>query len=122
MAKLKHPISCKALTKPPKDQKPPLFTGGFVPNKPVQNKVYSFDLTKVDALFDVMILQKAIEKPHKLPKPAELKGKQYSKWYNSWNHSTNNCVVFRDVIQDGITAGKLKLVEKPPTMTTNHFP
>ncbi|CAL2246972.1 unnamed protein product [Prunus armeniaca] len=26
MAKLKHPISCKALTKPPKDQKSPPFT------------------------------------------------------------------------------------------------
>ncbi|CAL8167811.1 unnamed protein product [Prunus armeniaca] len=26
MAKLKHPISCKALTKPPRDQKPPPFT------------------------------------------------------------------------------------------------
>ncbi|XP_016649672.1 PREDICTED: uncharacterized protein LOC107881103 [Prunus mume] len=46
MAKLKHPISCKALTKPPKDQKPPPFTGGFVPNKPTQNKVYSFYLNK----------------------------------------------------------------------------
>ncbi|CAL9010827.1 unnamed protein product [Prunus brigantina] len=41
MAKLNHPISCKALTKPP------LFTRGFVPNKPAHNKVYSFDLTKV---------------------------------------------------------------------------
>lgn len=37
-AKLKHPISCKALIKPPKDQKPPPFTGGFVLNKPAQNK------------------------------------------------------------------------------------
>ncbi|CAL2232137.1 unnamed protein product [Prunus armeniaca] len=35
MAKLKHPISCKTLTKPPRDQKPPPFTGGFVPNKPI---------------------------------------------------------------------------------------
>ncbi|CAL8084679.1 unnamed protein product [Prunus armeniaca] len=52
MARLKHSINCKALTKQPKDQKPPPFTGGFVPNKPTQNKVYSFDLTKVDALFD----------------------------------------------------------------------
>ncbi|CAL8086803.1 unnamed protein product [Prunus armeniaca] len=52
MAKLKHLISCKALTKPPKDQKPPPFTGG--------------------------------------------------------------CVVFRDVIQEGITVGRLKLAEKPP--------
>ncbi|CAL2228277.1 unnamed protein product [Prunus armeniaca] len=81
MAKLKHPISCKALTKQPKDQKPPPFTGGFVPNKPTQNKVYSFDLTKVDALFDEMLLQKAIETPHRLPKPEELKGTQYCIWH-----------------------------------------
>ncbi|CAL2277863.1 unnamed protein product [Prunus armeniaca] len=49
-----------------------------------------------------MLLQKAIETPHKLPKPEELKGRQYCKWHNSWNHSTNSCVVFRDVIQEGI--------------------
>ncbi|CAL9000001.1 unnamed protein product [Prunus brigantina] len=122
MAKLKHPISCKALTKPPKDQKPPPFTGGFVPNKPIQNKVYSFDLTKVDALFDEMLLQKAIETPHRMPKPEELKGRQYCRWHNSWNHSTNSCVVFRDVIQEGITAGRLKLAEKSPTVTTDPFP
>lgn len=77
MAKLKHPISCKALTKPPEDQKPPPITGGFVPDIPAQNKVYSFDLTKVDALFDDKLLQKAIETPHRLPKPKELKGRQY---------------------------------------------
>ncbi|CAL2277255.1 unnamed protein product [Prunus armeniaca] len=40
MAKLKHSISCKALTKPPNYQKPPPFIGGFVPNKPAQNKGY----------------------------------------------------------------------------------
>ncbi|CAL9001597.1 unnamed protein product [Prunus brigantina] len=110
MAKLKHPISCKTLTKPPRDQKPPPFTGGFVPNKPTQNKVYSFDLTKVDALFDEMLLHKAIETPHRMPKPEELKGRQYCRWHNSWNHSTNSCVIFRDVIQEGIIAGRLKLV------------
>ncbi|CAL9012722.1 unnamed protein product [Prunus brigantina] len=108
MAKLKHPISCKALTKPPKDQKPPPFTRGFVPNKPIQNKVYFFDLTKVDALFDEMLLQKAIETPHKMPKPEEIKGR--------------HCVVFKDVIQEGIIAGRLKLAEKSPTVTTNPFP
>ncbi|CAL8119173.1 unnamed protein product [Prunus armeniaca] len=77
MEKLNHPISCKALTKPPKHQKPPPFTGGFVPNKLAKNKIYSFDLTKVDALFDEMLLQKAIETSHRLPKPEELRGKQY---------------------------------------------
>ncbi|CAL8105322.1 unnamed protein product [Prunus armeniaca] len=114
MAKFKHPISCKALTNSPKDQKPPPFIGGFVPNKPTQNKVYSFYLTKVDALFDEMLLQKAIETTHRIPKPKELKGRQYCRWHNSWNHSINSCVVFRDVIQEGITAGRLKLAKKPP--------
>ncbi|CAL2229237.1 unnamed protein product [Prunus armeniaca] len=122
MTKLKHPISCKALTKPPKDQKPPLFIGGFVPNKPTQNKVYSFDLTKVDALFDEMLLHKAIVTPHRLSKPEELNDRQYCRWHNSWNHSTNSCVVFMDVIQEGITVGRLKLVEKPPSVTTDPFP
>ncbi|KAI5351011.1 hypothetical protein L3X38_003902 [Prunus dulcis] len=46
IAKLKDLISCKALTKSPKDQKPPPFIGGFVPNKPAQNKVYSFDKSR----------------------------------------------------------------------------
>ncbi|CAL8167850.1 unnamed protein product [Prunus armeniaca] len=122
MAKLKHPISCKALTKPPRDQKPPPFTRGFAPNKPTHNKVYSFDLTKVDALFDEMLLQKAIETPHRMPKPEELKGRQYCWWHNSWNHSTSSCVVFRDVIQEGITSRRLKLAEKPPSVTTDPFP
>ncbi|CAL2238677.1 unnamed protein product [Prunus armeniaca] len=103
MAKLKHPISCKTLTKPPRDQKPPPFTGGFVPNKPTQNK-------------------KAIETPHRMPKPEELKGRQYCRWHNSGNHCTNSCVVFRDVIQEGIIAGRLKLAEKPPSVTTDPFP
>ncbi|CAL8163075.1 unnamed protein product [Prunus armeniaca] len=84
--------------------------------------VYSFDLTKVDALFDEMLLQKAIETPHRIPKPEELKGRQYCRWHNSWNHSTNSCVVFRDVIHEGITAGRLKLAEKSPSVTTDPFP
>ncbi|XP_020421340.1 uncharacterized protein LOC109949659 [Prunus persica] len=122
MAKLTYHISCKALTKPPKDQKPPPFTRGFVPNKPAENKVYSFDLTKVDTLFDGMLFQKAIETPHRLPKLEELKGRQYCRWHNSWNHSTKSCVVFRDVTQEGITGGRLKLAGKPPTLTTYPFP
>ncbi|CAL2262770.1 unnamed protein product [Prunus armeniaca] len=69
-----------------------------------------------------MLLQKAIETPHRFPKPDELKGRQYCKWHKSWNHSTNSCVVFRDVIQEGITARRLNLAEKPPSVTIDHFP
>lgn len=76
LAKIKGPISCKALLKPPKDQKPPSFTGGFIPNKQPANKVYSFSLSKLDTLFDEMLSQKAIDTPprHKLPKAKEVKG------------------------------------------------
>ncbi|CAL9004010.1 unnamed protein product [Prunus brigantina] len=56
--------------------------------------------------------QKAIEVPHRMPKLEELKGRQYCKWHNSWNHSTNSCVVFGDVIREEITTGKLKLARK----------
>ncbi|CAL9024616.1 unnamed protein product [Prunus brigantina] len=59
-----------------------------------------------------MLLQKAIEVPHRMPKLEELKGRQYCKWHNSWNHSTNGCVVFGDVIREEITTGKLKLARK----------
>ncbi|CAL9019087.1 unnamed protein product [Prunus brigantina] len=82
----------------------------------------SVHLVEVDALFVEMLLQKAIETPHRFPKPEELKGRQYCRWHNSWNHSTNSCVVFRDVIQEGITTRKLKLAEKPPSVTTDPFP
>ncbi|CAL2247112.1 unnamed protein product [Prunus armeniaca] len=88
MEKLKHPIKCKALIKPPKDHKRPPFTGGFFPNKPTQYKVCSFDLTKVDAMFEEMLLRNAIETPHRLPELEELKGRQYYRWHNSWKHST----------------------------------
>lgn len=83
MTKLKHLVSCKVLTKPPKDHKPPSFTRRFILSKPAQNKAYYFDLTKADALFDKMILQKAIETPHKMPKLEELNVKQYCKLHNS---------------------------------------
>ncbi|CAL8175367.1 unnamed protein product [Prunus armeniaca] len=53
-----------------------------------------------------MLLQKAIETPHRLPKLEKLKGRQYC----------------RDVVQEGITIGRLKLAEKPPSITTNPFP
>ncbi|CAL9019678.1 unnamed protein product, partial [Prunus brigantina] len=87
--KIKTPHRLQGSYQATKGSKPPPFTGGFVPNKPIRNKVYSFDLTKVDALFDEMLLQKAIETPHRMPKPKSSKARRYCGWHNSWNHSTN---------------------------------
>ncbi|KAM1382658.1 hypothetical protein ACFX2F_035100 [Malus domestica] len=76
-------------------------------------KVYPFDITKADAIFDQLLLAKIIKlRPeHNIPKAEELKGKTYCKYYNSTKYTTNNCVVFRDDIQSWIDKGKLKFPE-----------
>ena len=49
----------------------------------------------------------------------------YCKWHNSWSHSTKNCIVFRDKIQEQIRKGSLKFpakAEKAMGINTNPFP
>ena len=61
----------------------------------------------------------------KIPSLDELKGKVYCKWHNSWSHSTKNCIVFRDKIQEQIWKGSLKFpakAEKAMGIDSNPFP
>ncbi|KAM1305749.1 hypothetical protein ACFX13_023443 [Malus domestica] len=78
------------------------------------SKVYTFDITKADAIFDKLLLAKIIKlmPGHNIPKAEKLKGKTYYKYHNSNKHTTNNCVMFRDAIQSWIDKGKLKFPEK----------
>ncbi|KAM2146607.1 hypothetical protein ACFX1Q_003446 [Malus domestica] len=77
------------------------------------SKVYTFDITKADAIFDQLLSAKIIKlRPgHTIPKANELKGKIYCKYHNSSKYTTNNCVVFRDNIH-WIDNGKLRFPEK----------
>ncbi|KAM2200937.1 hypothetical protein ACFX1R_000824 [Malus domestica] len=88
------------------------------------SKVYTFDITKADAIFDQLLLSKIIKLQlrHKIPKVEELKGKTYYKYHNSTRHTTNNCVVFRDDIQSWIDKGKLKFPEKQMGVEVGPFP
>lgn len=45
---------------------------------------------------------------HKIPLTKEMKGKKYFKWHNRWSHTTNNYLVFRNVIQKSIIKDRLK--------------
>ena len=65
------------------------------------SKVYTFDITKADVIFDQLLLVKIIKlRPgHNIPKAEDLKGKTYCKYHNPNKHTTNNCVIFRDAIQ-----------------------
>ncbi|KAM1362425.1 hypothetical protein PS1_027780 [Malus domestica] len=88
------------------------------------SKVYTFDITKADAIFDQLLLAKIIKlRPgHNIPKAEELKGKTYCKYHNSNKHTTNKCVMFRDAIQNWIDKGKLKFPEKQMTIDVDPFP
>ena len=44
---------------------------------------------------------------HRIPSAEELKKKRYCKYHNSNTHNTNDCKVFRDIIQQAINKGKI---------------
>ncbi|KAM1607582.1 hypothetical protein ACFX1Z_028148 [Malus domestica] len=115
------PYVCKALTQvDSKEVKTRSATEGTL--KP--SKVYTFDITKADAIFDQLLLARIIklQPGHNIPKAKELKGKIYCKYHNSSKHTTNNCVVFRDNVQSWIDNGKLRFLEKKMSVDTDPFP
>ena len=110
---------CKALYKPDNNNntsavKKQIFEVG---------KNYAFDITKADQIFDVLLADKVIRLSdgHKNPKAEDLKGKEYCKWQNSWRHSTNNCVVFHNIIQANVENGVLKFSDKTMGVDVNLF-
>ncbi|CAL9019055.1 unnamed protein product [Prunus brigantina] len=79
-----------------------------------ETKAYTFDLTRAEAIFDLLLTEKKVKLSfgHKIPKPEELKGKTFCKYHSSWSHNTNSCVVLRDVIQKLIDENKIQFPEK----------
>ncbi|KAM1199889.1 hypothetical protein ACFX2J_016208 [Malus domestica] len=115
------PYVCKALTQvDSREVKGRSATEGAL--KP--SKVYTFDITKADAIFDQLLSARIIKlRPgHNIPKAEELKGNVYCKYHNSSKHTTNNCVVFRDNVQSWIDNGKLKFPEKKMGIDADPFP
>lgn len=58
--KIQAPITCKAITRPSKEQRnnpPP--TRGFIPYKQ-KHKSYSFNLSKAESIFDELLRNKVI--------------------------------------------------------------
>ncbi|XP_057747800.1 uncharacterized protein LOC130966995 [Arachis stenosperma] len=70
-------------------------------------KKYSFDISKSDQIFDVLLKDKQLVLPEgrTLLSVKDLKGKPYCKFHQATSHSTNSCVHFRDLIQEAIMEG-----------------
>ena len=77
------------------------------------NKKYSFDLDKADVIFDWLLYNKRIKikGTHKLPPSEELYGKKFCKWHSSSTHSTNNYVVFKNILQYLVELKELQFPE-----------
>ncbi|XP_058217449.1 uncharacterized protein LOC131328528 [Rhododendron vialii] len=104
----RKPYVCKAFVKMEPTKQPIQETS----NRPT--KAYTFDISKAEAIFDQLLANKLLKLPfgHKISTLDELKGKEYCKYHNSWSHSTNNCFVFRNDIQDKIDREEFKFPEK----------
>ena len=72
------------------------------------SRSYTFDITKAEEIFDFLMVDKMFKYSfgQKFSSLTELKDKEYCKYHNSCNHSTNNCIVFQNDIEDQIDKGK----------------
>ena len=59
---------------------------------------------------------------YKAPTKEELKGREYCKYHDFHNHSTNNCWAFKNMMQDRINKGVLKFPEKKKTILVDEDP
>ncbi|KAK9724014.1 hypothetical protein RND81_05G041700 [Saponaria officinalis] len=84
-----------------------------VANRDVKNtkrRTYTFDLTKLEDIFWFLHSNGKIKLKgnHKIPQKQDIKGKAYCLWHNATTHTTNNYVVFRNVLQDLLDGGQLQ--------------
>jgi hypothetical protein len=71
---------------------------------------FSFDITKADKIFVLLLQQGQIKHSqfHTIPSAEELKRMRYCKWHNATSHDTNDCKIFIQHMQSAIKQGRLK--------------
>ncbi|XP_045802327.1 uncharacterized protein LOC123895902 [Trifolium pratense] len=77
-------------------------------------KTYSFDITKCDEIFDLLVTdgQIVVPKGLKVPPLEQQKKRGFCKFHNFLGHKTSQCVLFRDLVQKALKDGRLKFGEK----------
>jgi hypothetical protein len=58
---------------------------------------FTFDVSKCDKLFDVLLQNKVIclSEEHVIPLPGQMAKGKYCKWHGTFSHTTNECMYFR---------------------------
>ncbi|XP_058784624.1 uncharacterized protein LOC131659452 [Vicia villosa] len=114
LAELKEadPYTCKMIT--PSNGKNPVETEK---NDKFPKKTYTFDVTKCDEIFDLLVKDGQMVLPPniKIPPLEQWKKRGYCKYDNFLGHKTSQCFIFRDLIQNAIKEGRLKFADKGKT-------
>ncbi|XP_050908716.1 uncharacterized protein LOC127122419 [Lathyrus oleraceus] len=111
LAELKQgtPYSCKVLT--PSSGKNPVE-----PNKDARfpKNIYTFDVTKCDKIFNLLIKDGQMIVPHgaKIPPLEQRKKRGSCKYHNIFGHKTSQYFIFRDLMQSAIRDGRLQFGDK----------
>jgi len=77
-------------------------------------KTYTFDVTKCDEIFDLLIADGQVAAPNgfKIPPLEQRKKRGFCKYHNFLAHKTSHCVLFRDLVQRGLNEGRLNFGDK----------
>jgi hypothetical protein len=72
---------------------------------------YTFDVSKCDKLFDVLVQGGVIKlkEGNVIPTAEILTKRKYCKWHNSYSHITNECNYFHRLVQSALNDGQLTL-------------
>jgi len=106
--KLGFPYTCKVLR--PSDGKNHVETKNdkYVP------KIYTFDVTQCDEIFDLLVADGQVVVPNglKIPPLEQCKKRGFCKYHNFLGHNISHCVLFRDFVQKALNEGRLKFGDK----------
>lgn len=90
----------------------------------VSQEKYTFDITKSDKVFD-LLLQKGqlqLSTNHMIPSAEEHKKKKYCKFHNSISNDTKDCKFFGQQVQSTINQGRIKFEETKKSMKIDGHP
>src|SRR3954462_9624040 len=77
-------------------------------------KTYTFDVTKCDEIFDLLVKdgQMIVPPNSKIPPLEQRKKRGFCKYLGFLGHKTSQYFLFRDLIQNAIKDGRLKFADK----------
>jgi len=94
----------------PSDGRNPVET----PNDKYTPKTYTFDVTKCDEIFYLLVAdgQVAVRNGLKIPPLEQRKKRGFCKYLNFLGHKTSHCALFRDLVQRALNEGRLNFGDK----------